>query len=275
MPVVIVDNAFDDLKLRDIRFLAAASRHGHVHAILHNDNRIMHDTGRPPKFPFVERKYLLEAIRFVDAVFPGEGNFPDALNIPLPDQKGLLWAIPDWIAPSRRACSLKAAEKIKARPLIIAERDLPPLPPPPRPAPVSDRRPKVIVTGCYDWFHSGHVRFFEEASSYGELYVVVGSDANVRLLKGPGHPMFPQDERRYLVAAVRTVALALISSGAGWLDAEPEIEAIRPDCYVVNEDGDKPEKRDCCERRGIRYIVLRRTPKDGLPPRKSTDLRGF
>ena len=25
-------------------------------------------------------------------------------------------------------------------------------------------RPSVIVTGCYDWLHSGHVRFFEEVS---------------------------------------------------------------------------------------------------------------
>ena len=79
------------------------------------------------------------------------------------------------------------------------------------------------MTGCFDWFHSGHVRFFEEASALGELYVVVGHDANVRLLKGEGHPLFPQEERRYLVAAVRYVHRALISSGEGWLDAEPEI----------------------------------------------------
>jgi len=43
---------------------------------------------------------------------------------------------------------------------------------------------KVVVTGCYDWFHSGHVRFFEESSELGDLYVVIGSNANVRLLKG-------------------------------------------------------------------------------------------
>ncbi len=42
-------------------------------------------------------------------------------------------------------------------------------------------RKKVVVTGCYDWFHSGHVRFFEEVSGYGDLYVVAGSDENVRL----------------------------------------------------------------------------------------------
>jgi bifunctional ADP-heptose synthase (sugar kinase/adenylyltransferase) len=105
--------------------------------------------------------------------------------------------------------------------------------------------------------------------------VVVGNDANVRRLKGDGHPQFRQEERRYLVGAIRHVHRAMVSTGAGWLDAEPEIAEIRPDIYIVNEDGDKPEKRDFCERRGIEYIVLRRVPREGLPRRQSTDLRGF
>jgi cytidyltransferase-like protein len=136
-------------------------------------------------------------------------------------------------------------------------------------------RPKVLVTGCYDWLHSGHVRFFEEASALGDLYVAVGHDANVRLLKGEGHPLFSQEERRYMVAAVRYVTEAIITSGHGWMDAEPEVERYKPDIYLVNEDGDKPEKRAFCAEHGLRYVVLRRQPKEGLPRRQSTDLRGF
>ena len=117
-------------------------------------------------------------------------------------------------------------------------------------------RKKVLVTGCFDWLHSGHVRFFEEAAGYGELYVVVGNDANVAHLKGEGHPLFPQEERRYVVGSIRFVQRALISSGEGWLDADPEIRQIRPDIYAVNEDGDKPEKRAYCEAHGIEYCVL-------------------
>ena len=37
---------------------------------------------------------------------------------------------------------------------------------------------KVLVAGFFDLFHSGHARFLEEASSYGNLSVVVGSDEN-------------------------------------------------------------------------------------------------
>jgi glycerol-3-phosphate cytidylyltransferase-like family protein len=107
------------------------------------------------------------------------------------------------------------------------------------------------------------------------LFVVVGSDANVRLLKGAGHPLIDQDERRYMVQAIRFVRAALISTGKGWMDAEPEIELIKPDIYVVNDDGDQPEKRRFCVEHGLDYVVLKRLPKPGLPRRESKVLRGF
>jgi len=134
---------------------------------------------------------------------------------------------------------------------------------------------KVLVTGCFDWFHSGHVRFFEEVSEMGDLYVIVGNDANVRALKGQNHPMFSQEERRYIAGSIRYVKEALISSGQGWLDAEPEIRRIKPDIYAVNEDGDRPEKQQYCQDNGIKYVVLKRLPKDGLPRRQSRVMRGF
>ena len=87
--------------------------------------------------------------------------------------------------------------------------------------------------------------------------------------------MFSQDERRYMVQSIRFVKQAFISTGHGWMDAEPEVEKIKPDIYAVNEDGDKPEKRSFCERRGLEYVVLKRTPKEGLPRRVSTILRGI
>ena len=131
------------------------------------------------------------------------------------------------------------------------------------------------MTGSYDWFHSGHVRFFEEVSALGDLYVVVGHDANIRLLKGEGHPLIPEAERRYIVSCIKFVKQSMVSTGDGWLDADPEIKRLKPDIYAVNEDGDKGGKREYCERNGIEYVVLKRTPAMGLPKRSSTDLRGF
>jgi hypothetical protein len=78
-----------------------------------------------------------------------------------------------------------------------------------------------------------------------------------------------------MAQSIRFVKQALISSGNGWMDAEPEIEQIKPDFYAVNEDGDKPEKRAFCQEHGITYVVLKRVPKAGLTARQSTYLRGF
>jgi glycerol-3-phosphate cytidylyltransferase-like family protein len=119
------------------------------------------------------------------------------------------------------------------------------------------------------------VRFFEEVSTYGDLYVIVGHDANIRLLKGEGHPLLSQEERRYVAGSIRYVTQALVSSGDGWLDAEPEIQQLKPDIYAVNEEGDRGGKREFCQKHGIEYLVLKRIPAPGLPTRSSTELRGF
>jgi cytidyltransferase-like protein len=145
--------------------------------------------------------------------------------------------------------------------------------PPSMPSPPG--RKKVVATGCYDWFHTGHVRFTEEVSAFGDLYVIVGHDANIRLLKGEGHPLLSEAERRYVVGSIKYVKQALISSGEGWLDADPEIRRLKPDIYAVNDDGDKGGKREYCESLGLEYLVLKRTPAPGLQRRSSTDLRGF
>jgi cytidyltransferase-like protein len=147
--------------------------------------------------------------------------------------------------------------------------------PEPPPMPSAPGRKKIVATGCYDWVHSGHVRFCEEASAYGDLYVCLGSDANVRLLKGEGHPLLSQEERRYVVGSIKYVKQALITTGSGWVDADPEIRRLQPEIYVVNEDGDKGGKREYCQNLGIEYLVLKRTPAPGLPQRSSTVLRGF
>lgn len=267
---VAVTGAFDDLRSGHIRFLQEASRLGELHILLWSDDAVRVLTGKAPKFSQAERLYLLGAIRYVAGVHLVMDNVePDRL----PQVDGFSPEV--WVVPHREDNSLKRNSCcVKYRVIssvALAGFPVGTLSGPSQP----EGTRKVVVTGCFDWFHSGHVRFFEEAAGLGDLYVVVGSDANLHLLKGAGHPLLPQDERRYMVQSVRYVHQALISSGSGWMDAEPEIAAIRPDVYVVNEDGDNPEKRGFCFEHGIEYQVLKRVPAAGLPRRQSTDLRGF
>ncbi|MGA2177125.1 MAG: adenylyltransferase/cytidyltransferase family protein [Verrucomicrobiota bacterium] len=268
---IAVTGAFDDPRSRDLRFLEEASKRGPLTVLLWSDEAVESATGRRPKFPLAERLYFLNAVRYVSRVLPVAGAVrPDAL----PAAAGFradVWAdAPSDATEARRAfCQAHGLEH-----WVLAPERLRGFPAPEVPAAPSHRK-KVIVTGCFDWLHSGHVRFFEETSGYGDLYVIVGHDANIRLLKGGGHPLLPQEERRYLVGSIRYVTGALVSSGEGWLDAAPEIQRLQPDIYATNEDGDKGGKRDYCREHGIEYLVLKRAPAPGLAPRTSTDLRGF
>jgi cytidyltransferase-like protein len=270
---VVVSGGFDDLRSRHVRFLHEASKLGDVQVLLWSDETINALEERAPKFPQAERLYLLQAIRYVSRVTAVTARV-ERETLPLLDAiRPELWVV-DETADTGQKRAFAQAQGLEYR--VLRARDLQGFPVEPAHGDDSQSpRKKVVVTGCFDWFHSGHVRFFEEVSQLGDLYVVVGHDQNVRLLKGPGHPLFPQDERRYMVQAVRYVRQALISTGHGWMDAEPEIARIKPDVYVVNEEGDKPEKREFCEAHGLEYVVLKRTPKEGLPRRQSTDLRGF
>lgn len=131
---------------------------------------------------------------------------------------------------------------------------------------------KVFVSGCFDVLHSGHIRFFEEAAQYGELYVSIGSDKTVEELKHRP-TLYNEDERLYMVSSIKYVHQAFIAKGSGKLDFLAELAAVKPDIFFVNSDGDSPEKRAAIEALGIRYIVSTRIPKDLLPARSTTSIR--
>jgi cytidyltransferase-like protein len=270
MTKIIVTGSFDDLRSRQVRFLEEAAKLGQVEVLLFSDEAARTLDGREPKFSQAERQYFVQALRYVSRVTLVEGTAPQALLAQGRAIKPDLWVVDEsnsflFKELGDNLLKIVPEEALKGFPTTATDGA----------AASALRRKKVIVSGCYDWLHSGHVRFFEEVSALGNLYVVVGSDANVRFLKGAGHPLFAQDERRYMVQAVRYVHQALISTGWDWLDYAPQVEEVQPDIFAVNEDGDKPEKRQFCLEHGIDYVVLKRTPKEGLPRRESTRLRGF
>jgi cytidyltransferase-like protein len=131
---------------------------------------------------------------------------------------------------------------------------------------------KVMVSGCFDLLHSGHIAFFREAASYGDLYVALGSDKTVYALKGR-LPINSEEERLFMVKAVGCVKDAFVSRGSGLLDFIEEFKELRPDILIVNEDGHMLDKQRLCEEHGVEYIILSREPHAGLTPRSTTMLR--
>ena len=132
---------------------------------------------------------------------------------------------------------------------------------------------KVFVSGCYDLLHSGHVAFFKEASSYGDLHVGIGSDSTVLDLKGRP-TVNSEQERLYMVRSIRYVTDAWVNSGSGIMDFEEDLRRFQPDIFIVNEDGHSPAKEAICKELSIEYKILKRIPDGELPSRSTTTLRG-
>lgn len=128
---------------------------------------------------------------------------------------------------------------------------------------------KVLVSGCFDLLHGGHIAFFKTAASYGKLYVSVGKDENLLMLKGK-RPFFSQEERLYIVKSIKYVSEAFLASGSGMLDFEPDMIRIKPDIFIVNREGHTSEKERLCKKMRIDYLVLERIPEKGLPARSSS-----
>ena len=120
--------------------------------------------------------------------------------------------------------------------------------------------------------HSGHVAFFKEASTHGDLYVGIGSDATIRELKDR-KTINTENERLYMVKAIRYVKYAFVNSGSGMLDFAEDVKRLKPDIFFVNSDGYTPDKKRFCEENGIELVVSTRIPEAGLPTRSTTALR--
>jgi len=133
---------------------------------------------------------------------------------------------------------------------------------------------KVFVSGSFDLLHSGHVAFFKEASKYGELYVGIGCDKSIEWLKGRV-TICPQEERLYMVKAIKYVKDANINTGMGIVDFIENPFFKMCDILIVNVDQDTQEKIHLCEVLNKDYVVLDRIPAEGLPPRSSTKMREY
>ena len=94
----------------------------------------------------------------------------------------------------------------------------------------------VFSNGCFDILHVGHVRYLNEARSFGD-YLVIGlnSDRSVRQLKGPDRPINQQDSRAVMLAALAFVDYVVI------FDEETPlvlIQQLLPDILVKGSDYD-------------------------------------
>jgi D-beta-D-heptose 7-phosphate kinase/D-beta-D-heptose 1-phosphate adenosyltransferase len=89
----------------------------------------------------------------------------------------------------------------------------------------------VLTNGCFDILHVGHVSYLQQAAEEGDcLIVAINSDDSVRRLnKGPERPIFSQEHRAAMLAALEVVDFVVVFD-----EATPHrlLERLRPDLLV-------------------------------------------
>ena len=92
----------------------------------------------------------------------------------------------------------------------------------------------VFTNGVFDLLHVGHVRYLTEARALGEaLVVAINSDRAVRELKGPNRPVFDENERAEILAALRQVDYVVVFDN---ISPRTLISQLVPDVLVKGGD---------------------------------------
>lgn len=69
----------------------------------------------------------------------------------------------------------------------------------------------VLVGGCFDIIHIGHIEFLNLSKKCGvSLFVLLESDEKLKQLKGENRPLFPQEIRAKVLASLSMVDYVLL-----------------------------------------------------------------
>jgi FAD synthetase len=89
---------------------------------------------------------------------------------------------------------------------------------------------KVLIAGCFDLIHPGHIFLINEAAKLGDVYVIVATDKNRELYSGEA-PIVPEEQRLAVMKSIKNVKDAKL--GRNDNDTLKTVEEIRPDIILL------------------------------------------
>ena len=90
----------------------------------------------------------------------------------------------------------------------------------------------VLCHGVFDLLHLGHLKHLKSAKSLGD-YLIVSVTSNRFIKKGPGQPIFNQQQRKEFLNELKIVDEVIISDTES---AEDVIRTVKPNFYVKGPD---------------------------------------
>ena len=92
----------------------------------------------------------------------------------------------------------------------------------------------VFTNGCFDLLHPGHIRLLQDAKQFGDILIAgLNSDDSVRRLKGDGRPIFAEDDRVSMLAALACVDYVVVFEDDTPI---PLLERLHPDILVKGDE---------------------------------------
>lgn len=134
---------------------------------------------------------------------------------------------------------------------------------------------KVLVAGCFDLLHPGHLRFLKEAKKHGDkLVVLLARDCNILVAK-KRKPYFKELERKEILEELRLVDEVVLGNEDANRKYDKLLE-IKPDVLVFGYDqtGMEAELKEFMAAHGLKIKIVEL--KEAFEPHrlKSTRIRG-
>lgn len=103
----------------------------------------------------------------------------------------------------------------------------------------------VLVGGCFDLIHYGHIAFLKAAKSHGDyLIVALESDESVRKMKGELRPIHSQSQRQEMLESLKFVDEVIpLPPMHGDPDYFDFVTKINPSVIAITEGDPVTEKK--------------------------------
>jgi FAD synthetase len=120
----------------------------------------------------------------------------------------------------------------------------------------------VLVGGCFDLLHIGHITFLEEAKKQGDiLLVMLESDAVIAATKGNNRPINSQEIRAKILAALTVVDnVIMLEQHMSNTDYDSLVFAIKP-AIIATTGGDTNRYHKERQAKEIGALVIDVTPQ--------------
>lgn len=117
----------------------------------------------------------------------------------------------------------------------------------------------VLVGGCFDLLHYGHISFLTEAKKQGDILIVLlESDTRIQQLKGAERPLHTQSQRATMLIAIKDVDyVVLLPDVMNYQSYDNIVKQLQPAIIAITRGSESLQyiDRQAKENNAMLYFV--------------------